>query len=354
MTGMLPDNVIVYGAGGFGRRMILALQEMGVTVTEIADAAPQVDVFAGIPVRPFAEVDVSNQHVVIGISNPHVAIAALADELNSRGAARVIGPVEASMGLWSHAIKLDNYWMTGDVSLYEREWLAIEGARKLLSDDASVTTFDAVLHYRRSGKPEHCPEGIGLEHQYFPDDIDFITQSMRFVDGGAFDGDTVRQLRVRECDVEALLAFEPDPANFARLVATIGANRSLESVAVPVGLAASLDLVSFEADGTSGAAANDRGLARVLCVSLDAISGAWSPTHIKLDIEGAEFSAIEGMRSILHRNRPRLAVSAYHDPRDHWRLLLQLGKATHRYRFYMRTYGERTFDTVIYGIPDDL
>ena len=78
----------------------------------------------------------------------------------------------------------------------------------------------------------------------------------------------------------------------------------------------------------------------------------WAPTHVKLDIEGAESDALDGMTGLLTAVRPRLAVCAYHRPDHLWTLLLQLAALDLGYRFHMRCYGAQCFETVLYAIPE--
>jgi hypothetical protein len=54
--------------------------------------------------------------------------------------------------------------------------------------------------------------------QYFPHDLLSLSKDEGFVDGGAFDGDTIRQfLRQTRMEFGEIMAFEPDRANFEKL-----------------------------------------------------------------------------------------------------------------------------------------
>jgi FkbM family methyltransferase len=349
--GDFPEAVVVYGAGGFGRRLAGAVREVGVNVRSFVDVNPPAPEVEGTPCIALDAWNADGDTIALGISNPAVDLAALASELESRGAYRVWGPVEVSGWLWQQGIRLDNYWMTGDLGLLTRYHDEIQSARDLLDDELSRETFDAVLKYRGEGSPSLDPTGLGMEHQYFPNDIPFLTKQMRYVDGGAFDGDTVRALAARYADVEAFLALEPDPGNYVKLASTLQAVPLGDSLALPLGLANGMEARRFSADGSAGAVLSEGGNTSIQVVDLDSLALSWRPTHIKLDIEGAEEEAIWGMRRIFSQHRPRLAVSAYHKPEDHWRLLNLLGELLDGYSFFMRVYGQQTFDTVVYGIP---
>ena len=52
---------------------------------------------------------------------------------------------------------------------------------------------------------------------------------------------------------------------------------------------------------------------------------------IKMDIEGAEQSALEGAAQTLRRFRPRLTLAAYHKPNDPWVLSKTIRKIVPEY-----------------------
>jgi hypothetical protein len=74
-------------------------------------------------------------------------------------------------------------------------------------------------------------------------------------------------------------------------------------------------------------------------------------TFIKMDIEGAEIEATLGAAETIKRCRPKLAISAYHNHSDLYRLPLLIHGLYPEYRFYLRQYGYTLFDTVLFAIP---
>jgi hypothetical protein len=74
---------------------------------------------------------------------------------------------------------------------------------------------------------------------------------------------------------------------------------------------------------------------------------------VKIDVEGHDREAIRGMRELLQRSKPVVAVSLYHRPRDIVELTLFLKQALGdaSYRFYVRQHLYNSFETVLYAIP---
>lgn len=62
-------------------------------------------------------------------------------------------------------------------------------------------------------------------------------------------------------------------------------------------------------------------------------------TLIKMDIEGAEQSALRGCARHIREDRPKLALSVYHNFEDLWKLPRMIEELVPGYRFYLRYHG---------------
>ncbi|MFA6740691.1 MAG: FkbM family methyltransferase [Arcobacteraceae bacterium] len=74
-------------------------------------------------------------------------------------------------------------------------------------------------------------------------------------------------------------------------------------------------------------------------------------TFIKMDIEGAEGLAIEGMKNHILNDYPKMAISVYHKVDDFWKIPQQIFNIRNDYDIYMRHYTEGTDETVMFFIP---
>lgn len=344
----LPRDCLVYGAGGFGRRVAEALDAAGVKVRGFIDRS-----FGGGHEKQFTLTDarLAGADVVLGLSNPGSSLTEVAEHLSAAGVASVMSPVQVAQGLHARGIPLVNYWMTGDMSVYEANEGSISEARALLADERSRIVYDSVLKYRREGALKDSPKPDAFSELYAPADVPFLTEQMRVVDAGAFDGDSIRAMTSWPIRPDEVLALEPDPDNFDALVQT-AATSPFGVVSLPLGVGGSNGIARFEASGSASASLNSSGAVSVPLVTLSDLCAGWLPTHVKMDIEGAEPDALLGASRLLRDLQPRLAVSAYHLPQHHWELLLLVRQINPSYRFFMRTYGEQTFDTVLYCIPE--
>ena len=69
---------------------------------------------------------------------------------------------------------------------------------------------------------------------------------------------------------------------------------------------------------------------------------------VKLDIEGAELSALQGARETIRRFRPRLQICLYHQFQDLWELPLFVRELVPEYRLYVGHHSLDHLDTVLY------
>ncbi len=72
---------------------------------------------------------------------------------------------------------------------------------------------------------------------------------------------------------------------------------------------------------------------------------------LKLDIEGAEASALKGSKELIKLSRPVNVLSLYHLPRDPRGLPAILKEVCQDYLYFIRQHRFNTFDSVLYVIP---
>jgi FkbM family methyltransferase len=355
-------EVILYGAGGVGRDVCRVMTAAGIRVLCILDrGATSGGDFLGVPIRTVDACPVKPERraaipVVLSIFNRGVDIPGVALTLRSVGFTKIVSFVELhaefSEGLG------DRFWLT-DRRHLEPHHAEIAAAERVFADEDSRALYRSLIALRRRGEYGEPLNPRTGETQYFPSDVPGWLKGapLRFVDCGAYQGDTLELLLASERHAAASAHFEPDIQNFAALARLVRARqRDLRGPAVlwPCAVGDRSATVAFNDGRDEASGVSVDGGASVTAVALDDVLVGWSPTFIKMDIEGSEVEALHGARQLIAESRPSLAVCVYHRPAHLWRipLLLSRWEELAGYRYYLRAHGFNGFDIVLYASPD--
>ena len=188
-----------------------------------------------------------------------------------------------------------------------------------------------------------------IEEQYCSEDVPLPRQEIVFVDVGAFTGDTIFNMFHRGFTFKRVLALEPDPMNFPDLVKTVK-RIGVPASALAVGAGPETDVLCFRASGTSASLLDAAGDTHVQVQRLDDLLIGQRADYVKMDIEGSELGALQGLADTISYQAPALAISVYHKPTDLTVIPAYLMELRPDYRFYLRTYAQSSFDTVLYAV----
>jgi FkbM family methyltransferase len=355
MTGS-DESIVLYGAGTLGRTFLRRLRSVGVEPVAFADDTPgkQGQTIDGLPVRSPADAAAqcgTRATFVVTILNAALPFLEARRRLQALTTAPVLSFAHIAR---RHPALLpcgqveDPRRMAGDAA-------GIRTALHLWADDESRRQFLAHVTFLWSLDHEALPPAA--RHGYFPADVPLaLPEDLVFIDGGAFDGDSIRECLTFTHDrFTQIVAFEPDPGNFEalrRFVASLDRATSQRVKTVNAGLGARTGRVRFHASGDMAASCRSDGDHTVDVVALqDIVPAGAAPIYIKLDVEGAEREALDGAADLLARERPRLAISVYHRPGDLWRLPLHVDGLGLGYRFFLRTQGHDGADVICYAVP---
>jgi FkbM family methyltransferase len=237
--------------------------------------------------------------------------------------------------------------MTPSASVARTLWERFE-------DPDSRRTFVEAMRLRRTLDPRHL-RSLSAFDQYVPATVLTPRRQLRFVDGGAYDGDTLVAMKKAGCDFAAVAAFEPDPHNYARLAAAARDDDFGQDIAVfPCGLGSHTEQVRFRSQGLASSSISQEGDAIIQVVSLDDCAPRFRPNYVKLDIEGAEADALRGMATTIRESRPALAVCVYHKPSDLWELPTLVDELLPDSSLHLRAHAWNGFDLVLYAVPREM
>lgn len=221
----------------------------------------------------------------------------------------------------------------------------------LFNDDLSREIFVRFMQTHMQRKPVNIPGGTFAE-QYFPRDIALGKGYLRFINCGAYNGDTLKNLNALFGKIDAAACFEPDPDNFELLTRYLCANHNKIAhsvIAFPCGVFSHETQLHFADGNKLVSIISDKGESVIQCVALDHVLPGFKPTFIHMDVEGAEPAALKGADQLITENKPDLAISVYHSPNHIWDIPLYIDDLQLGYKFYLRNYTTFVNDTVLYA-----
>jgi len=219
-----------------------------------------------------------------------------------------------------------------------------------LADARSRDVLDAVLAYRQSWDARALKPVLDDDDLYTPKNLIEFSDHEVYVDGGSFDGDSIRMFMAKAGNrFDHIYAFEPDPVTYEKLKANFAAEPRVEPI--HAGLHRTKGVLRFKDDASRGAIFADDGTIEMPVTTIDAVIGEGPVTYIKMNIEGAEIDALYGGEDVIRRERPKLALSVYHRPSDLWRIPEIVRELDPGYRLYLRQHDGGIIETVLYALP---
>ena len=349
------EPLVLYGAGKLGRMAARMLLSLGCPIACAVDRRPPPDgrLLGQIPVHhPDAIAPAERRTRPIAVCVVTSAFTPIRDQLRADGWQQ-IHPVYDLLDAHAATTGLGNGWFAGALTADEQERTAQVLAR--WHDDASRAAHLQFLAWRMRREEwifDQAP--VTIDDRYVIEPLRrALTPRERILDAGAYHGEVLtRLITLLGGQFEAALAIEPDPANAAQLAAHIATLPSAQRARIrqhQCALGERAALRPFGAGQGLASRLRDKGTTPVEVRRLDDLD--FSPTLVKLHLEGDEHAALRGAAETLRRSRPLLSVTTYHNRDGIWRTPALLMDALPDYRVLMRLHGWCATGAVIYAIP---
>lgn len=201
----------------------------------------------------------------------------------------------------------------------------------------------------------------GLKH--IPEEVIAYTKGKDFLDIGAFMGDTAI-LFAKKYEPNKVYAYEPIDANHELLNRTITNNNidNIEVINKGIGDKEEVVDIYFDPQELSNSSINSlitdnlTEKQEIQITTIDEECKNRTIGLIKMDIEGAEFSAINGGAETIKRDKPVLLISLYHTGKDFFEIPPLLKKLVPEYsmRFVDLRLTHPFFEKVLIAYPNTL
>lgn len=353
LAGSFAESIVLFGAGPLGRRTLACLRRLNIEPLAFADNNPSLWNTSVEGLNVFAP-----HEAVQKFGNKAVFVVTIYNGSAVRHQLQGLGCTIVSPFAYLFWKYYETFMPHGGLNLPHSIYTQAEDVKRALSlwaDDVSRSEYLAQLRWRLMLDFDCLPKHVPASETYFPMDLVSLADDEVFVDCGAFDGDTVRNfLKRRGTSFRRIMAIEPDPVNYKRLEEFISnlpplMKRKVSSLRLAVG--SETGKVPFAADGTMGSIMNKNGNIMIECALLDDIFGGYSPTYVKMDVEGAEPEALAGAKKLIEQASAVWAVCVYHQQEHLWQIPLYISSLSDGYRFFLRRYAEECWETVCYAIP---
>ncbi len=238
-------------------------------------------------------------------------------------------------------------------TIFNRDYLEanltkLKNAREMLFDDKSKEIFDNMINFQFTGRLEFLFSCESTRSDALTE-ILCLTDKEDMLDLGAYRGDTIEELIKLTGGYSSVLALEPDRKSFDKLCMYLKGKENAE--ALPYAVWNKPMVMNFSGGGGRQSALSGEGKYEVEAVTVDSITKHRKITYVKMDVEGAEKEAIEGMQELMKTQKPKLSIACYHRTEDLCTLIPLIHSINPDYKISLRHHPYFPFwDTNLYCI----
>lgn len=336
---LAEKTVFLFGAGLIGSLAALTLKNE-VEITAICDNSTekQGTMIEGLPcISPNELKQHQNPFVLISTNKYYKSVHQQLEEMKI-----------------SHC-SLDSYVVHSHFREFEKVFRSL--------DEKSKEVYSGVLLGRMTGDMDKI-EQYCCDNQYFclPKFRYLSDPNGVFINCGAYVGDTLEHLVENSLGTfHRIYAFEPNKKVFgalrkrASLLKELWALAEDQIVCEEKGVGRRNEYLYFRAHSMN----LTESLSQIQDVPNDSIEiigldeyltqqNDKNVTFINADIEGAEWDMLHGAQEMICKDKPKLAISIYHNIFDFFRIQLYLKALNPEYQFHVRHHSSTDVDTVLY------
>lgn len=248
----------------------------------------------------------------------------------------------------------ETYYSAFDGIFYELEKNKHEyiNLYSILSDDISKKVYENLLKFRMTLDHIYTTRALEISLEHGIQDFDELivknfTENTCFYDVGGYDGQSTLDFINNDSSYRKIYFFEPDKKILSAAQERLKEYSNIEFLPMAVGNETTN--IGYNAIGGGAGEISVNGTEVVQMVSLDDFIDS-RDSYIKIDVEGFEFSSLQGCERAIKKYKPMLSVSLYHRVGDIHKLINKVLSLNPNYRVYIRHYTESYADTRAYFI----
>lgn len=317
--------IFIYGMGDGALKIMSVFRQKGIVLSGIfaSDDFVRGHSFEGYRVHKLSEIEemVDDFVVVLAFAAGYQAIVDKVHEIAKK-----------------HTLYVPDVPVTGG-GLFTYEY-CMENAEKLqqvydsLADDYSRRVYANIINFKISGDIYYLDSVTTPKSEIYKDIIK-PNMNETYVDLGAYNGDTIRELlEFTHGRYAGIYALEPDRKNYKKLMKFVD---GMKFVYPHNSAAWCTDTeLPFAAKAGRQSSINANSDTMIEALSVDSVVGRKAATIIKMDVEGFEREAIWGAAHTISRHSPKLMIALYHRNEDIFEIPLLIKMLNPNYKLYIR------------------
>ena len=327
--------IVIYGMGNGADKLIAHLEKYEIEFADIfaSDGFVRGHSFHGIQVKTLAQIKERYDDFVIVLSfaSNREEVLSLFVELDR----------QYDLFIPDMPVAKDAYF-TKD--FYNENYEKIRLAHDALEDDFSKNLYASILHFKLTGRIKHLLSFTSKKSEIYALIKKKTVRSV--LDGGAYNGDTAREFMSEFEKIERIIAVEPDPKTYKRLLRFVLGYReenpssSVEIAPINTALSSMDGELYLNASGNRNTsldgASYEHKTVLVPIRKIDTLLSGEGVDFIKLDVEGEEQNSLYGAEKTIDTYHPSLLISLYHASEDIFSLVLYMKERFPLYRLYLR------------------
>ena len=228
------------------------------------------------------------------------------------------------------------------IEFFEENRERFEKVYEMLADDESRRIYENVISYKLTGDIKYLWESESNKADVYKNIID--CQSITtYLDLGAYNGDTIREMLEFNPQLQSAIALEPDARNFRKLTEYAQTVENCKILCLNAGAWHESTTLLFDASGNRNAGIVSKGnivskIKEVSVISVDEVLAGKNVDYIKYDVEGSEKEALLGSAQTIKTHVPKLLVSLYHRSEDMFALPELVKELNPEYSLYLRRF----------------
>ncbi len=316
--------VVIYGMGNGAEKIISVLKDYNIEVADIfaSDEFVRGHSFLGYKVLKYSDVckKYNDFNIVLAFATHLPDMLEKIKKINAEHCVFAPDVPVAGNGIFTRAY-------------FEENREKFEFVYNHLADKESKKVYQNIINFKISGKVNYLYNSTECNKNTIYSNLLKLGSDEIIVDMGAYDGDTIREFTgYTQGRYKHIYALEPDEKNFKKLVKN---TENMQGINLyNLGVWNKKDTLIFSKKAGRNSKLSSEGVP-VKVTDIDSLISS-KVTLLKMDIEGAEFHALEGCEQTIKKYAPKLYVCAYHRNEDMFALPMKILEYNNSYKIYFR------------------